>query len=137
MQLENFLCCMPLAWGVITTGLIWGIADFVVGTVGWHMVIEDEYSDWLVEFFRQMPVGYCVAGFSFVFYLMAIVHFMLAYGAYTVSLSTVAPASKPNEDRPALGQSPVRWRMVAGELYGVFDDTHLRTVEQLCRPPNW
>lgn len=77
---------MPLVWGVAITGIVFGSADFIIGSMGWQMVIEDHYADWLLEFFRKMPVRYCVSGFSVAFYLLASVHFMLTYGAYTVSL---------------------------------------------------
>ncbi|KAH8289786.1 hypothetical protein KR054_010959 [Drosophila jambulina] len=83
MLLNNFLCCIPLVWGVAITGIVCGTLDFVMGSMGWKMVIQDKYADWLIEFFREMSTRTCVSTCAVLFYVLAFIHFLLAYGAYT------------------------------------------------------
>lgn len=75
----NFLCFIAFIWGLVITLYILGTGDFTVG----RMVIRDDYS--LVEFFRKMKDRYCEAGYSVVFYLLAMDHFLLTYGVYNAN----------------------------------------------------
>ncbi|XP_043641836.1 uncharacterized protein LOC122612349 [Drosophila teissieri] len=82
MVLRKFLYCWPLKYGVVTVGIAFGVADFIVGSVGWDMVISNKYPDYVVEFFRTMDTQICVAGFAALFWLMMINHFLLIYAVF-------------------------------------------------------
>ncbi|KMY93037.1 uncharacterized protein LOC6734038 [Drosophila simulans] len=82
MHLRKFLYCWPLKYGVITVGLAFGLTDFIVGSIGWNMVIRNKYPDYVVEFFRTMDTRICVSGFATVFWLMMTDHFLLIYAVF-------------------------------------------------------
>ncbi|XP_034654178.1 uncharacterized protein LOC117892196 isoform X1 [Drosophila subobscura] len=81
VRLAKFLCCLPLRLGVILTGCLFGLTDIALGSYGWYMVAMNEFPDNIVEFFRTMHTGTCVACFAGTFYLMAFNDLMLIYGA--------------------------------------------------------
>nr|XP_016929903.1 uncharacterized protein LOC108009778 [Drosophila suzukii] len=79
MRLQKFLCCMPLKYGVISAGVTFGFVDFIIGCVGWHMIVTNEYPNYAVEFFRTMDTQICVAGFSTVAWLLMTNNILLIY----------------------------------------------------------
>ncbi|KAH8338419.1 hypothetical protein KR059_003323 [Drosophila kikkawai] len=83
MHLKNFLCCVPLEWGVMFLGLTYGITYFILGTTGLQMVFEGKYHEYLIWFFRKMPINSCVAVGSIVLYFMGFINLLLAYGAHS------------------------------------------------------
>ncbi|EDW90887.1 uncharacterized protein LOC6530238 [Drosophila yakuba] len=82
MVLRKFLYCWPLKYGVVTVGIAFGLADFIVGSIGWDMVISNKYPNYVVEFFRTMDTQICVAGFATLFWLMMLDHFLLIYAVF-------------------------------------------------------
>ncbi|EDV56434.1 uncharacterized protein LOC6546992 [Drosophila erecta] len=82
MVLRKFLYFWPLKYGVVTVGIAFGLTDFIVGSIGWDMVISNKYPDYVVEFFRTMDTRVCVAGFATVFWLMMLNHFLLIYAVF-------------------------------------------------------
>ncbi|XP_017049759.1 uncharacterized protein LOC108093906 isoform X2 [Drosophila ficusphila] len=81
MHLRKFLCCVPLKYGTMTVGAVFGIFNLVTGGIGFNMVIANEYPDDVVEFFRTMDTQTCIAGFSTLLWLLMIDHFLLIYAA--------------------------------------------------------
>ncbi|XP_016985849.1 uncharacterized protein LOC108049236 isoform X2 [Drosophila rhopaloa] len=80
MHVRKFLCCIPLKYGVIIVGAISGLIDFILGSIGWDMVISNKFPDYVVEFFRTMNTRTCVAGFSALIWVLMIDHLLLIYG---------------------------------------------------------
>ncbi|KAH8258215.1 hypothetical protein KR038_007855 [Drosophila bunnanda] len=83
MELKYFLCCLPLRWGVMLMGAIFAIVYFILGSSGLQMVLEGNYDEDLVWFFRKMSIKTCVSISAVIFYLLAIINILLAYGAFT------------------------------------------------------
>ncbi|ALC40712.1 CG42493, partial [Drosophila busckii] len=81
MRLMKFCCCLPLRVGVIITGCLFGTMDLVLGSIGFYMVIKNDFPQPVHKFFDKMDTRTCVACFSSVFYLMSMNDGMLIYGA--------------------------------------------------------